>query len=156
MERKSLLAGTPQEVIITICKGELRAGGAERGGHPISLLWHKDETLHHTTRLHVACTYAEMQGDERAHTHRRRLSLGLRLLQRISWREASTWMLLYDALLFDSAFFDCYKIFTGRFVEWVKYQPLWDGQKWGKQSNDKNRNRAKRMEKQSKMTERWW
>lgn len=68
MERKSLLAGTPQEVIITICKGELRAGGAERGGHPISLLWHKDETLHHTTRLHVACTYAQMQGDEHAHT----------------------------------------------------------------------------------------
>lgn len=34
MERKSLLAGTPQEVIITICKGELRAGGLREVGIP--------------------------------------------------------------------------------------------------------------------------
>lgn len=34
MERKSLLAGTPQEVIITICKGELRAGGLRVVGIP--------------------------------------------------------------------------------------------------------------------------
>lgn len=34
MERKSLLAGTPQEVIITICKGEVRAGGVGEVGIP--------------------------------------------------------------------------------------------------------------------------
>lgn len=68
MERKSLLAGTPQEVIITICKGEVRAGGGGRGGHPIGLLWHRDKTLFHTTRLHVACMYAQMPGNEHAHT----------------------------------------------------------------------------------------
>lgn len=69
MERKSLLAVTPQEVIITICRGELRVGGGGwPAAAPISVFWHRDETLHHTTRLHVAHTYAQMQGDEHAHT----------------------------------------------------------------------------------------
>lgn len=51
--------------------GPGRAGWARYSS--TSLFWHRDETLHRTTRLHVALTHAHMRGDAYAHTH---LALG--------------------------------------------------------------------------------
>lgn len=46
-------------------------GLGKQGGHThcssTSLLWHRDEMLHHTSRLHVALTHAQTRGDSYAH-----------------------------------------------------------------------------------------
>lgn len=46
--------------------GPGRAGWAHCSS--TSLLWHRNQMLHRTTRLHVALTHAQMQGDAYAHT----------------------------------------------------------------------------------------
>lgn len=122
MERKSLLAVTPQEVIITICRGEPGMGGWGwgEGWHaaaPISVFWHGDETLHHTSRLHVVHTYAQMQGDEHAHTQAQTFSGPQAAAENFLERAEQSRTLLYDALLFGSVFSDCHRNLTGSLGE---------------------------------------
>lgn len=66
----------PQEVIATICVREPMGAWESRVGTlhaaaPTSLFWHRDETPHCTTRLHVALSHARNAGrcTLRARTH---------------------------------------------------------------------------------------
>lgn len=101
--------------------GPGRAGSAQCSS--TGLLWHRDETLHRATRLHVALTRAA----GRICTHKRALGLGQ--LQSISSGPRVLTQPTFDTLMswtFVQLFLACHRTFMGGFIK-KSINPLWFG-----------------------------
>lgn len=122
----------PQEVIATICgRASMWAWESRVGTHcsSTSLLWHRDETLRRTTRLHVALTHAQIQEDVHTHTHThtwpRAATEHFSSIQRFNPADIKVviWHFAVLNICF-TMFRSCQKAFMGGFMEWEMHLSL--------------------------------